>query len=377
MTWSVTIAKKIIAEPKQSFSKFIIRLSIAATAISVAAMLVTLCLVNGFQKKVSEKVFAFWGHIHVQSYNQGSALISEEIPFRDTQNLQKTISAIPGVLSIQPYATKGAILKKDDIFSGIILKGIDVHFDWESFGSFITAGNKIAFSEEMYSRQIMLSKKLSDELKATVNDSILLYFLRGENNIQYRKVRVVGIYKTGIEEYDQNFVLTDIRLLRKMNVWDSTQVGGYEVRVKNIDKLDSINSTIDDELPSGLNSLTIRKQYPNIFDWLDVQHKTKWIVIIIMAVVAIINLVTCLLIIVLERAKMVGLLQALGAGNYSIRQIFLYYAFYISILGIAFGALLGLGLCWAEYYFHFLPLYLIFPLLPLLNRTSTILYLMR
>lgn len=356
MKWSIYIAKRITTAPKQSFSRFIIRLSIAATAISMAAMLVTLCLVNGFQKEISEKVFAFWGHIHVQSYSQGGALISEETPFKDTQNLQKIIATIPDVAHVQPYATKGAILKKNEIFSGIILKGIDQHFNWESFEPFIKAGNKINFNGEMYSRQIILSKKITDDLKVAVDDSILLYFLRGENNIQYRKVKVVGIYNTGIEEYDQNFVLADIRLLRKMNVWDSTEVGGYEIRVNDITALDSINSKIYDKLPEGLASVTIRKQYPNIFDWLDVQHKTKWIVISIMAVVAIINLITCLLIIVLERVKMVGLLQALGAGNRSIRQIFLYYSFYISILGIAFGTILGLGLCWAEYYFHFLKM---------------------
>lgn len=354
MNWSSYIAKKIINAPQQAFSKFIIRLSIIATSISVAAMLITLCLVNGFEETVSQKVFSFWGHIHIQVFGQSHNVIAEEEPFNTDASFEEAIHNTDGVKHVQPFITKNIILKKEDLFSSVLLKGISQQFDWNNFASFIESGNRIDLTDSTYSRQIIISRKMSDDLKVIVGDSLLVYFLRGENNIQYRKVKVVGIYKTGIEEYDQNFVLADIRLLRKINIWDSAQIGGYEIWINDLKKLDSINLKIFDQLPDGLNSLTIRQQYPNIFDWLDVQHRTKWIVIIIMAIVAVINLITCLFILILERTKMMGLLKSLGASNGSIQKIFLWYASYISFLGIAWGCCLGLGLCLAEYYFHFI-----------------------
>jgi len=356
MNWSAYIAKKIIAAPQQSFSKFIIRLSVVATGVSVAAMIITLCLVNGFQQTVSNKVFSFWGHIHVQAYAQSQSIMAEEEGFAENPAVESVIAGMPGVYHIQTFATKSAILKKDATFNGVVLKGIATSFDWKNFKPFMESGTGIDFADTLYSRQIVLSQKMADNLLVKTGDSLLLYFLRDESNIQYRKVKITGVYKTGIEEYDQGFALADIRLLRRMNLWDSTQIGGYEVWVNELEKLDTINKKIFESLPDGLNSLTIRKQYPNIFDWLDVQHQTKWIVIAIMAIVAVINLITCLLILVLERTRMVGLLQSLGSGNASIRKIFLWYASYISIVGIALGCVLGLGLCWAQDQFHFLKM---------------------
>ncbi len=356
MNWSAYIARKIITAPQQSFSKFIIRLSVVATGVSVAAMLITLCLVNGFQRTVSQKVFSFWGHIHVEGYSQSRSIMAEEEGLVANDSLRDAIKKVPGVVHVQPFATKSAILKKDETFNGVILKGIDTSFDWKNFNSFMESGAAIDFTDTSYSRQIILSKKMALDLKVTINDTLLLYFLRSESNIQYRKVKVAGIFKTGIEEYDQSFAMADMRLLRKMNLWDSSRIGGYEVWVNDLKNLDSANEKIFNLLPTGLNSQTIRKQYPNIFDWLDVQHQTKWIVITIMAIVAIINLITCLLILVLERTKMVGLLQSLGSGNGAIRKIFLWYAAYISVVGIALGSVLGLGLCWAQDQFHFLKM---------------------
>ncbi len=356
MNWSAYIARKIITAPQQSFSKFIIRLSVVATGVSVAAMLITLCLVNGFQETVSQKVFSFWGHIHVEEYSQSRSIMAEEEGFAANDSLSNAIVRIPGVVHVQPFATKSAILKKDETFNGVILKGIDASFDWKHFNSFMKSGVGIDLTDTSYSRQIVLSQKMANDFKININDTLLLYFLRSESNIQYRKVKVAGIFKTGIEEYDQSFAMADIRLLRKMNLWDSSRIGGYEVWVNDLKNLDTVNEKIFNLLPNGLNSQTIRKQYPNIFDWLDVQHQTKWIVITIMAIVAIINLITCLLILVLERTKMVGLLQSLGSGNGSIRKIFLWYASYISLVGITLGCCLGLGLCWAENQFHFLTM---------------------
>lgn len=356
MSWSTHVARRILTGPQHSFSKFIIRLSVAATGFSVAAMLVTLCLVNGFQETVSSKVYSFWGHIHVQAYEQAQALVTEETPFETSPSLEQLIKKEAGVSHIQPFATKSAILKKGENFSGIILKGINQQFDWQHFQPFLQQGTPLNFNDTLYSKQIIISAGVATALQLKIGDTLQAYFLRQQSGIQFRSLQIAGIYRSGIEEYDQNFALADLRLLQRMNLWDKNQVGGYEVWINNLQQLDTISNKIYDKLPQGLNSLTIRQQYPSIFDWLDVQHQTKWIVIIVMAIVAFINLVTFLLIIVLDRTKMIGLLQSLGANNHSIRQIFLWYGSYISLVGIGAGLFLGLGICVAEYYFHFIKM---------------------
>lgn len=356
MSWSTFVANKILTGPQQSFSKFIIRLSIGATGFSVAAMLVTLCLVNGFQETVSQKVYSFWGNIHVQAYQQVQALVTEEAPFETSTGLEELIRSTPGVVHIQPYASKSAILKKEENFSGILLKGVDNRFDWSHFQPFIRQGNRLNFDDTLYGKQILISEHIASQLELKIGDTLQAYFLRRESSIQYRNLLVAGVFRSGIDEYDQNFALADIRLLQKMNVWDASQVGGYEVWVDKLKNLNNISDSIYNRLPQGLNSLTIQQQYPSIFDWLAVQHQTKWIVVIVMSVVAFINLVTFLLIIVLDRTRMIGLLQSLGANNASIRQIFLWYGTYISLVGIGIGCLLGLGICVAEYFLHFIKM---------------------
>ena len=356
MSWSTFVAKKILTGPQQSFSKFIIRLSVAATGFSVAAMLVTLCLVNGFQETVSNKVYSFWGDIHVKSYEQSQALVSEELPFETSPILEQAIRTAPNVEHVQPFATKSAILKRGENFSGIILKGINPQFDWRHFEPFMQRGAHLNFKDTLYSKDIIISSNIASTLQLKTNDTLQAYFLRGENNLQFRNLRVAGIFKSGIDEYDNNFALTDLRLLQRMNVWDNNLIGGYEVWVNKLKTLNITSDSIYNRLPSGLNSLTIEQQYPSIFDWLSVQHQTKWIVVIVMGIVAFINLITFLLIIVLDRTRMIGLLQSLGAGNGSIQQVFLWYGSYISLFGIGVGALLGLGICAAEYFFRFLKM---------------------
>jgi lipoprotein-releasing system permease protein len=356
MSWSTLVARKILTGPQQSFSKFIIRLSVAATGFSVAAMLVTLCLVNGFQHTVSQKVYSFWGHIHVKSYEQAQALVTEETPFETSNALLQLIRTTPNVAHVQPFATKSAILKKGENFSGILLKGVDPQFDKTQFQSFMRQGSFLDFSDTLYSRQILLSAQVANMLQVQTGDTLQAYFLRRESNIQFRNLVVTGIYRSGIEEYDQNFALADIRLLQRMNLWDAAEIGGYEVWVNNLKGLNTTNDSLYNRLPQGLNSLTIQQQYPSIFDWLSVQHQTKWIVVVVMGIVAFINLITFLLIIVLDRTRMIGLLQSLGAGNGSIRRIFLWYGTYISLLGIGLGSLLGLGIAAAEYFLHFIKM---------------------
>ena len=343
MDLSFFLAKRIIFNSQRSFSRFIIRLAIAATAISVAAMIITLSMVNGFQRTVAEKVFSFWGHARIQNLVPVRSMMAEEESFRRSDSLENAILHVPGIAHLQAYATKSVVIKTKENFEGVLLKGVDNRFNSSYFAGFMRAGKSINFSDSGYSKDILLSEPTASQLQVKTGDTIQVFFIRGAEDIRTRPLVVSGIYKTGIEEYDKNFAIADIRFLRRLNLWDSSLVGGYELWVSNLSKLDTISQQIQDALPQGLQSVPIRRVYPNIFDWLSIQDQTKLIVIVVMTIVAIINLITCLLILVMERTRMVGVLKAAGMADTGIQTIFWYYASWIAGVGIAAGLGIGLG----------------------------------
>ncbi len=357
MNLAFHIAKRIAFNRQKSFSRFIIRLSIAATALSVMAMIVTLAFVNGFQQTVSEKVFSFWGHVRVQKYEPNKSLVAEENPIEKNAKIEALIAKEPGVQKVQGFATKSAVIEKNKEIDGILLKGIEKQYDSSKLKTYLKQGRWIDFSDSNYSKEILLSVPLAAQLKINLNDTVTLYFISVTDGTRtYRKVRVAGIYKTGIEEYDKLFILGDIRLIRRVNNWTPDQTGGYEIFLDDYKNIDSVNNRLSDKLPAEWMSRSIREVYPNIFDWLNIQDVNRNVIFIVMAVVAIINLITCLLILILERTRMIGILKALGAEDGLIRKIFLYHATVISCSGIGIGFVLGIGICLLQQYTGFITL---------------------
>ena len=340
------IAKRIAFNRQKSFSRFIIRLATAATALSVAAMIITLSFVTGFQNTVSQKVFSFWGHIRVQQYEPTKALVAEETPLKNNDTVVQIIKQTPGVRQVQAFATKSAVIEKNREIEGVLLKGVDKNYDFKNLQPFLVAGKWIDFKDTLYSKQIVISAPVANELQIKVNDSVAVYFISAnEGKASYRKLNVCGIYKTGIEEYDKLFAIGDIRLLRRINNWGNDEIGGYEIFLNNYKQMDTISNLLFDKLPAAWISRTIQEVYPNIFDWLNIQDVNRDVIFIVMSVEAIINLITCLLILVLERTPMVGILKAIGGNNWQIQKIFLYYASLIACVGICIGFVCGVGIC--------------------------------
>ena len=355
---SFTIAKRTMLNGQQSFSRFIIRLSIVATALSVMAMIVTLAFVNGFQEKVSEKVFSFWGHIHVQHLEATKSIVAEETPITKNDTILHIIQQQDGVQHISTFATKSAVLEKNKAIEGTLIKGIDTNYDSTQITQYLTKGRWLNFNDSNYSKEIVVSQPIANTLQLQIGDTIRIHFIstkEGETST-YRKLKVVGIYKTGIEEYDKLFVLADIRLLQRLNNWQNNQIGGYEIYIKDYHQMEAFNNRLIDKLPNEWVSRTTKEIYPNIFDWLNIQDVNRNVVIIIMTIVAIINLITCLLVLVLERTRMVGILKAIGMTEWNIRQIFIYHASVITLAGIGSGLICGLALCWLQQSTHFIHL---------------------
>jgi lipoprotein-releasing system permease protein len=355
------IANRIAFNQQKSFSRFIIRLSIVATVISVAVMIVTLAFANGFQETVSQKVFSFWGHIRVQEKQPFKALIAEEIPIIKDDSLAASIRTNPEVKSIHPFATKYAMLKTKDEIEGVLVKGIDSSYDFDHIRRFIRQGRPIQFSDSSYSREIMLSEYTAGQLGLKLNDKILIYFIRpdssGDTKIRPDKLTITGIYKTGIEEYDRTFAIGDLRLIQRLNAdaADTTdkwkmQIGGYEIFLKDYKKIDQVAAAIYDteDFPLTWDTQSVRNISPNIFDWLGMQDITRNVLIGFMIVVAVINLITCLIILVLERVRMVGILKSLGATDWTVQKIFLRHSLIITITGILIGLVAALGLLYLQ-----------------------------
>lgn len=319
----------------------------AATAVSIIAMIITLAFVNGFQEKVADKIFGFWGHIRVQKYETGKSLISEELPLTKNKAVENSLATAPGVVSYQSFATKSAVLESNTEIEGVLIKGIEKNENHSTLKKFLVAGRWMQFTDSMYSKETIVSDAVAKQLQIKINDTIKVHFVSTNTDAQktYRKLVVVGFYHTGIDEYDKLFMIADINLIRRINNWEPDQIGGYEVFVDQYQNIDAISNGLSNALPSEWMSKSIKEIYPNIFDWLDIQDVNRNVVFIVMGIVALINLITCLLILMLERTNMIGLLKAMGATSWTIQKIFIVYASFITLAGVGFGLIIGMGIC--------------------------------
>jgi lipoprotein-releasing system permease protein len=357
LSFSGFIARRIAFNQQQSFSRFIIRLATVATIISVAVMIVSLAITNGFQYTISQKIFSFWGHIRVQNYNPTQASITEELPIEKNDTIASMLRQNKNLQSVNAYATKSAILKTSETIEGALFKGVEKTYRFAELQPFLKEGRWMNFPDSGYSNEIVLSISMANKLQLKVNDDVLIYFIQSDGSApRARKLTVSGIYKTGIEEYDKVIAVGDMRLIQRLNNWKENEIGGYEIFLHDYRRMDAVSDKIFNQLPDNWNSKTIRELQPGIFDWLNLQDTTIALILVIMAVVAILNLITCLIILVLERTKMVGILKALGASNGSIQSVFLYHGSIITITGIIIGNLLALLLCWLQQRYGFISL---------------------
>ena len=357
MNTSLFIAKKIVANPTAGFSRFIVRLAVAATALSVATMIITLALVNGFQQTVANKIYKFWGNARVQAITPLRTTVAEDALMTSGDSLEGLLSGDRQIANYFAYLNKSVVLKTADRFEGIMLRGVDKRFPQQDFSSFMQLGSFPELPDSAYGNEILISVATAKLLEVTPGDKISCYYIRSDNDIRSRPMIISGLYNTGMEEYDKSFAIADLRFLQRLQQVDANQITGYQLSINgSSDELDAICNRLSRQLPQGIVANPIIKLYTNIFDWLQIQDQTKQIVVSIMTMVAAINLITCLLILVVERTRMVGVLKAVGMSNRRIKQIFWYHTIYIAGVGIFWGLAIALFLLWLQHRFGFITM---------------------
>lgn len=358
MNFEFFIARRIIASKdyKSSISAPIIKIAITAIAISVIMMLISIATGIGLQKKIREKVSAFNGDVIISYYDTNFSNDSQH-PISKDQPFYPDFHAVDGIKHIQITALKGGIIRTETDFEGVVVKGIGDDFRWEIFDEYISEGRIPNLKEELNS-EIMISEYLANRLHFKVGDKVTTFFLNDDisRNPRSRGFEIVGIYNSGFQQFDEQFILADIRHIQMLNRWDENQVGAFEVFVNDFSKIDEIGNKIYMEIDSTLDALTIRQKFASIFEWLDLFDFNILAIIGIMILVAGINMITALLVLILERTRMIGILKAVGSTDASVRKIFLYNAMYLILIGLAWGNAIGIGLLLLQKYGKVFPL---------------------
>ncbi|RKE47012.1 ABC transporter permease [Sphingobacterium detergens] len=352
MNFPYFLANRIAFSGKRTFSKLIVRVTIGAIALAIAAIIISIAVLRGFKGEIISKQRGFFADVLVLRYDLNKSY--ENSPISLTPQLHKSILADPEVYSINPFATKAGIINVNDEVEGVVLKGIDSLYDQQPIKKMLLEGNTIDFKSENTDNQILISKYLADRLLLKVGDDFIMYFV--QEPIRKRKFVIKGIFNTGSEELDKVYVIGSLNVIRKLSNLDDNEVGGYEIRIKDFSQLQQTTQKIEDMLPIDMQAINIKDQVPDIFQWLDLLDMNTKIIFILMTVVAIINMISALLITILERTSMIGILKALGYHNAGIRRVFMYSALYLIGLGLLIGNLIGLGFYFLQDYTHFFKL---------------------
>lgn len=353
MNFASFIASRISFRSKRTFSKLIVRIAIMGIMLGLSVMILSVAIVKGFKKEVGDRIQTFSGDIKISKIDLNASF--ENTPFAFNDTLTARLLANRQITRVMPFATKNGIIKAKDEIEAVIMKGVDRTYDWSFLKQTLVAGRVIDFTDTTASKQeIMISQYTASRLKLKLGDKFVMYFI--QQPLKKRPFKIVGIYDLGVEEVDKAFVIGDLALIRRLNDWDKKQIGGYEVRIRDFDRINAAADSVNNVLPPNLKSYTITETYASIFEWLKLLDVNTQVILVLMLAVAVINMISALLIMILERTSMIGMMKAMGATNVAIQQIFMINAFYLIGFGMILGNLLGLGVCVLQYQTHIFKL---------------------
>jgi lipoprotein-releasing system permease protein len=350
---SYFISKKITSGQKEGFSSTIHTIAVISIAVGLAASIVAFLIMKGFQETVKNKIYGFSGHLMITKFTMSNS--QEEQPMNYQIEIYQNQEKYPFIDHVQEYAHKTGLVKTNDDVVGVVIKGVGKSFNQNNFEENMIEGKFIQFPDSGYANQVVLSKTIANTIKTSVGDEILVHFF--QNPPRFRKLKVVGIYETNLSEYyDSKVILGDIRMIQRLNDWADTLAGGLEVFVKDPEKVDDAGVAIGEMMDYDLNIERVSDRYMQVFEWLNLLSRQVNILLGIILTVVCVNMISIILILVMERTQMIGLLKALGAKNGLIRSVFIYNGISLIAKGLLLGNILGLGLCYLQYQFKFITL---------------------
>lgn len=380
------IAKRLVTakDYKSSISAPIIKIAIAAIAIGMIMMIISVATGIGLQQRIREKIAAFNGHIIISNFDSNQSEITLT-PVSKNQSFYPKFTAVPGVDHIQAIASKAGIIRTETAFEGIVFKGVGSDYRWDNIQEYLVAGTLPNYQNNL-NEEVVISQFLANRLKLKVGDAFNTFFMKeGESKLpNIRRFKITGIFNSGFQEFDATYIIGDIRHIQRINKWKADQVGAFEVFVKDFDQIKEVGEQVYEQTSSTLDTKTIIEKYSYIFEWLQLFDFNIVVILVVMIIVATINMVVALLVLILERTQMIGILKALGANNWTVRKIFLYNASYLIFRGLFWGNLIGITILLIQqffgviklnpesYYVDQAPVYLNFGYILLLNLLTIV-----
>jgi lipoprotein-releasing system permease protein len=346
-------------EGTRNISGSLVNVAVFGIALCIAIMIIAVAILTGFKQEIRNKVIGFGSHLQIVNYDANTSY--ETQPINRKQEFLDELKKTPGILHVQEFATKAGLIKTETDIQGVVLKGIGSDFDWSFFKNNMVEGTIFTVRDSVKTNDVVISRKIASLLKLKVGDNFVMYFVQDPPRM--RKFNIVGIYETSVEEMDKIIVLCDIGHIQKLNNWSSDQISGYEINVGEFDRIDEMGIRVNDivgysftEQGTALRVLSIKEKYTQIFDWLNLQDMNVLIIIVLMLIVSGFNMISGLLILILDRTNMIGVLKSLGSTNKSVRQVFLFESGFLILKGLFWGNIFGIALCLIQKYTGFLKL---------------------
>lgn len=346
------ISARISRQNKNTFSRTILIIATWGIALGLSVMIIATSILFGFQNKIKDKIFTFASHLTIKKFSNNESY--EEPPFSMKELKTQKIFSNNAIKNIQPYLYKTSLMKTEEGVSGVIVKGVDNHFDKKSWKEYIVKGTIPDFGDTSSLRKTLISKKIAEKLKLTTGEEFLLFF--AQNPPKFRKMKVTGIFESGMEEFDDFMILGSRRLLNDINGITSDQIGGLEIRLNKTSMIPKMYEEISAGLPYQLQLFTVYDYYGHLFDWLNLLDRNVIIIIVLVLLVSGINLISALLVLVIEKSKTIGILKSLGATDRQILKILLYLGMRIIVKGLFWGNGIGIGIAFVQKYFRIIPL---------------------
>lgn len=364
MNIDLYIARRIFSakENRNNLSHRIVNIALFGIVLGLVVLILSVAIVTGYKSEVGRKVIGFGSHLQIVNLDSNQSY--ETTPISKDQPFLPDLKKIEGIRHVQVFATKPGIIRTDDEIQAVVLKGIGPDFDWTFFEENKVEGSRFQVQDTVRSNQVWVSKQMADMLKLKLGDDLAMFFIHGSEVIpRQRKFQLAGIYKTSLDEFDRLFVLVDINHIRRLNNWKNDEVSGFEILVNDFKTLSVQEKAVHNLLlrntvPNSpvLQVVSIREKYRHIFDWLGLLDMNVWVILTLMVLVAGFNMVSGLLVVILERAQMIGILKAMGARDWSIRKVFLYFSVMLILKALVLGNVLGIGICLIQQYTHVLKL---------------------